>query len=114
MKDSQILCTLVVIAVLESGCSACLITNCPKGGKRSLGHGKDTLRQSPRCGPAKTGHCYGADICCGVEMGCVMATVDTLVCQREQMSPEPCVGPTVHVPCGRNGKCAAPGVCCTP
>nr|BAD27476.1 vasotocin precursor [Triakis scyllium] len=90
--------------------SACYIQNCPRGGKRSF---LDTgVRQCMTCGPQNRGHCFGANICCGEEIGCYIGTSETLRCQEENYLPSPCE--PAGRPCGRNsGKCASPGICCT-
>ncbi|PSN40050.1 Vasotocin-neurophysin VT 2 [Blattella germanica] len=73
------------------------------------------LLQCARCGPAKLGHCYGPAICCGPQIGCLIATPETTRCLSEAASPSPCTTPS-GAPCGSGknaGRCAANGVCCT-
>ncbi|XP_049792487.1 isotocin-neurophysin IT 2-like, partial [Schistocerca nitens] len=67
----------VLLTVAVSIAAACLITNCPRGGKRAgLQH-----RCAP-CGPGGQGVCLGPHICCGPRMGCRLASpADTAVCR---------------------------------
>ncbi|GFG34469.1 hypothetical protein Cfor_06420 [Coptotermes formosanus] len=109
--------TAAILTVLVGFCAACLITNCPKGGKRAGPHIQESpsVRQCARCGPAKLGHCYGPAICCGPQIGCLVATPETARCLTEAASPIPCIAPT-GAQCGEGkfvGRCTANGVCCT-
>ncbi|KAK9729418.1 Neurohypophysial hormone, N-terminal Domain [Popillia japonica] len=94
----------------------CLITNCPRGGKRS---GKMTslegtnVKQCLACGPGRIGQCFGSKICCG-PFGCLVGTPETLRCQREGFfhESEPCIAGNSF--CRKNtGRCAAEGICCS-
>ncbi|CAG2119414.1 unnamed protein product, partial [Medioppia subpectinata] len=82
----MILSILVVIIVITS---ACFITNCPPGGKRSLSH-ETPKKQCTRCGPSGSGRCFGANICCGGSIGCHLNNKFTAVCSTEDYSPHPC------------------------
>ncbi|XP_060684434.1 oxytocin-neurophysin 1-like [Hemiscyllium ocellatum] len=90
--------------------SACYIQNCPRGGKRSFPD--EDVRQCMPCGPENRGRCFGANICCGEEIGCYIGTSETLRCQEENYLPSPCE--PAGRPCGGNGgKCASMGICCS-
>ncbi|KAI7813418.1 vasotocin-neurophysin VT 2-like [Triplophysa rosa] len=106
MTESALL--LLCVAGLLSLSSTCYIQNCPRGGKRSL----DTVsRQCMTCGPGDQGRCFGPSLCCGEEIGCLLASPQTLRCQEEEYLPSPCDVP--GKPCGSDeGRCAAPGLCC--
>ncbi|NWX86677.1 NEUV protein, partial [Nothoprocta pentlandii] len=89
--------------------SACYIQNCPRGGKRALA---DTAtRQCMSCGPGNRGNCFGPSICCGAELGCYVGTAETRRCAEETYVPSPCRAG--GRPCGADGRCAAPGICCS-
>lgn len=101
---------LVCLLWLLTLASTCYIQNCPRGGKRSF---FDTdIRQCMPCGPDNRGHCFGANICCGQELGCFIGTSETLRCQEENYLLSPCE--PAGSPCGASGgKCASSGICCT-
>ncbi|GCB79436.1 hypothetical protein scyTo_2000031 [Scyliorhinus torazame] len=106
----QSACLAVGLLCLVSLSAACYINNCPLGGKRSIMI-RET-RQCMPCGPGSRGHCFGANICCGDDIGCHIGTSEALTCQKEDYLPTPCE-PTGRA-CGRNGgKCASPGICCS-
>ena len=61
------------------------------------------------------GTCFGPNICCAPELGCLMNTKETHTCQKEDLDIQsPCV------PYGKScdllefGKCAAKNLCCNP
>ncbi|KAJ8972636.1 hypothetical protein NQ314_000092 [Rhamnusium bicolor] len=95
--------------------NGCLITNCPRGGKRSGKFGllESSMKQCVSCGPNHSGQCFGPNICCG-PFGCLMGTPETIRCQREGFfhEREPCIAGSA--PCRKNtGRCAMDGICCS-
>ncbi|XP_029449561.1 vasotocin-neurophysin VT-like isoform X2 [Rhinatrema bivittatum] len=63
------------------------------------------------CGPGNRGHCFGPNICCGEEVGCYIGTSETLRCLEENYLLSPCEAG--GKPCTTDGRCAAPGICCS-
>ncbi|XP_051758902.1 isotocin-neurophysin IT 1-like [Ctenopharyngodon idella] len=99
----------VLLLCLLYVCSACYISNCPVGGKRSLSDAPS--RKCMACGPGNMGRCFGPSICCGAGLGCLVGSPETLTCMEENLLPGPCE--TGGTSCGaEGGVCAAPGVCC--
>ncbi|XP_017777933.1 PREDICTED: neurophysin 1-like [Nicrophorus vespilloides] len=110
LKSSALLLVLAVVFV--GLCDSCLITNCPRGGKRAM---QDNTQIKPciTCGPGRSGQCFGPGICCG-PFGCLLGTQETVKCQREGFfhGREPCIAGSA--PCRKNtGRCAAEGLCCS-
>ncbi|GJQ82235.1 putative neurohypophysial hormones [Trypoxylus dichotomus] len=92
----------------------CLITNCPRGGKRNgkMNHLDANVKPCISCGPGHMGQCFGPSICCG-PFGCLLGTPETVRCQKDGLfhETEPCIAG--NSPCRRNtGRCAAEGICC--
>uniref|UniRef100_A0A8C7DVV2 Oxytocin n=1 Tax=Oncorhynchus kisutch TaxID=8019 RepID=A0A8C7DVV2_ONCKI len=78
------LCLLFLLSV----CTACYISNCPIGGKRSA---LDVpSRKCMSCGPGDRGHCFGPSICCGEGMGCYMGSPEAASCVEENYLTSPC------------------------
>lgn len=101
--------TLLFGLILVQLATACFITNCPIGGKRSLLTGQS---QCPRCG--FDGQCFGPSICCNGQ-GCRLGhPEDIRQCSVENRSVIPCK--IDAMPCSTlpNGRCAARGLCCSP
>lgn len=69
------------------------------------------LPQCMTCGPGDKGRCFGPNICCGEEIGCLFGTLDAIHCLEEDYVPSPCEA-GVKVCGSGQGRCAAPGVCC--
>ncbi|XP_065165909.1 neurophysin 1-like [Atheta coriaria] len=105
---------LAVLLALGQLIQGCLITNCPRGGKRSGKFLPETnVKPCVSCGPAHSGQCFGPNICCG-PFGCLLGTPETARCQRDGMfmEREPCIAGSAT--CRRNtGRCAADGICCS-
>ncbi|XP_027022751.1 isotocin-neurophysin IT 1-like [Tachysurus fulvidraco] len=90
-------------------CSACYISNCPIGGKRSLIDAPS--HKCMACGPRDSGRCFGPNICCAAGLGCSVGSPEALSCTEEDYIPIPCENGGRA--CGsERGRCAAPGVCC--
>ncbi|KAG7163703.1 oxytocin-neurophysin 1-like [Homarus americanus] len=108
------LCGCRVMTVVGST-TACFITNCPPGGKRSgptaqLGR----TRTCTACGPGLQGRCLGPEICCVLGIGCFLGTREARMCHAENLVPVTCANRDLKS-CGRmqEGRCAAAGLCCT-
>ncbi|XP_066137604.1 oxytocin-neurophysin 1-like [Euwallacea fornicatus] len=121
LKVLRIIITVLTYLVLINSVyvSGCLITNCPRGGKRSGKFGAmensnmKQVHQCISCGPGGTGQCFGPKICCG-PFGCLLGTPETIRCQRDGMfhELEPCIAGTAN--CKKNtGRCATDGMCCS-
>lgn len=71
----------------------------------------DLCLQCMACGPGDKGRCFGANICCGEGLGCVIGSPVMARCAEEEYLPSPCE--SGGKACGPDeGRCAAPGVCC--
>ncbi|XP_043274205.1 neurophysin 1-like [Venturia canescens] len=92
----------------------CLITNCPRGGKRSDNSLslENVVRDCPACGPGHQGQCFGPNICCGPNIGCFISTPESHKCRKESLYSRPCVAGFAMCK-GNTGRCAANGICCT-
>ncbi len=108
MKSMVALWTGVLVALWVQS-QACLVQDCPEGGKRSS---YNTIRQCLSCGPGGMGQCVGSAICCGNSFGCFLGTKETLVCREESKLSTPCeiVGETCESI--TDGKCVSNGFCC--
>nr|AWY94070.1 inotocin precursor [Lasius neglectus] len=105
---------LVIFASLIFLSYACLITNCPRGGKRGdIAPSLTTaLRECPSCGPNHLGQCFGPHICCGANIGCFIGTPETYHCRKESLYTKPCVAG--YAMCrGNTARCATNGICCS-
>ncbi|KAK8730677.1 hypothetical protein OTU49_007865, partial [Cherax quadricarinatus] len=106
---------VMVVGVLVGAATACFITNCPPGGKRS-GHTTQLahFRTCTSCGPGLRGRCMGPEICCGPGLGCFLGTREARMCRSENLVPLTCTNTDLNT-CGRmrEGRCAASGICCT-
>ncbi|CAG9857369.1 unnamed protein product [Phyllotreta striolata] len=105
---------IVVVALcITVYVQSCLITNCPRGGKRSGKFNVDAkVKPCISCGPGHTGQCFGPNICCG-PFGCLVGSPETLRCQRNGLfnEAEPCLAGAGYCR-DRTGRCAADGICC--
>uniref|UniRef100_A0A8C6US28 Oxytocin n=1 Tax=Neogobius melanostomus TaxID=47308 RepID=A0A8C6US28_9GOBI len=96
--------TAACLFFLLSLCSACYISNCPIGGKRSVIDGP--LRKCMSCGPGERGRCFGPTICCGEGLGCLMGSPEASHCAEENYMLTPCQ--SGGRPCGSEGDAALP------
>ncbi|XP_015176922.1 PREDICTED: oxytocin-neurophysin 1-like [Polistes dominula] len=92
--------------------SACLITNCPRGGKRGDIEVPESIRECLPCGPNQLGQCFGPKICCGPTFGCHIGTSQTQKCRKEQFDTSPCLA-GFSMCNGNKGRCGAAGICCS-
>ncbi|KAM6985136.1 oxytocin-neurophysin 1 [Aplochiton taeniatus] len=96
------------LLTLLSVCTACYISNCPIGGKRSLDF---PSRKCLSCGPGDRGTCFGPSICCGEGMGCYLGSPEAARCLEENYLLSAC--DAGGKACGsEGGRCASPGICC--
>ncbi|KAJ8959057.1 hypothetical protein NQ318_022313 [Aromia moschata] len=90
----KILLISLFVLIGEIFVNGCLITNCPRGGKRNgkFGMVERNIKPCLSCGPGHAGQCFGPNICCGT-FGCLIGTPETLRCQREGLfhEREPCI-----------------------
>ncbi|XP_033016824.1 neurophysin 1-like [Lacerta agilis] len=98
----------VYVLCLLTLSSACYPPNCGQGRKRSV----PEVRKCLTCGPEMKGHCFGPNICCGDEFGCLIDTPETPRCLEENDMPDPCFSGWKFCH-GEDGGCAVPGTCCT-
>ncbi|XP_066586522.1 oxytocin-neurophysin 1-like [Prorops nasuta] len=105
---------LIIFASLFFFTCGCLITNCPRGGKRG-GTAimlENFARECPTCGPNHLGQCFGPNICCGPIIGCFIGTPETYKCRKESLYSRPCIAG--YAMCrGNTARCAANGICCS-
>ncbi|KAL6435827.1 hypothetical protein ACFW04_005596 [Cataglyphis niger] len=93
---------------------ACLITNCPRGGKRGdiAPSSRTVTRECRSCGPNLMGQCFGPRICCGPSIGCFIGTPETYRCKKENLHTRPCIAG--YAMCrGNTARCATNGICCS-
>ncbi|XP_072394479.1 neurophysin 1-like [Diabrotica undecimpunctata] len=114
MVKNNIIFTILFIVFANTYVESCLITNCPRGGKRSgkTGLMESNLKPCISCGPGHTGQCFGPNICCG-PFGCLLGSPETVRCQREGSfhEREPCIAGSGF--CRKNtGRCATDNICC--
>nr|ADK26458.1 oxytocin [Mesocricetus auratus] len=106
MACPSLACCLLGLLALTS---ACYIQNCPLGGKRAV---LDVdIRKCLPCGPNGRGRCFGPNICCSEELGCLISTLEALPCLEENRLPTPCQ--SGWKPCRNSGYCATQDLCCT-
>ncbi|KAG7200668.1 hypothetical protein KM043_001221 [Ampulex compressa] len=105
---------LVVFTCLIFFAHGCLITNCPRGGKRgeTVTALENVARECTSCGPNRMGQCFGPQICCGPSIGCFLGTPETFKCRKESLYSRPCVAGFAMCR-GSTARCAANGICCS-
>ncbi|XP_050049422.1 oxytocin-neurophysin 1-like [Dermacentor andersoni] len=95
---------------LVGATSACFITNCPPGGKRSSE--PSAVRMCPRCGPGGRGVCYSADVCCTSSACVINDPLLALPCRAESLHSHACQVPGKRCGAVEQGRCAMRGFCC--